>query len=322
VIGVAQDSGSIAWLEAGASGCRLDVHPRLGGTDRRVRYAARCLPAERDLALAGGRAAWGGYGEVRCSETFSEVYVADASRARLVQSIPGDCLGYRTAFQGLASDGSSFYYSLLVTSPPSASSNCGNGGACHWHLARGRIIRIADSRPATVAGLPPAALIAASDGRIALVEPAASAASNGRGAIDWPRAAVDGRVEIRRTKTHTIVSSFRPRGTVRAVALSATRSAVLVEAGGARRIEWYDSDSGARLGATSVPASTADRLSTDGRFVAFAAAKTVRVLDLQSGTQQIVAHAASEPVGLSVRAGRLVWGENTSASGRILTATA
>jgi hypothetical protein len=109
---------------------------------------------------------------------------------------------------------------------------------------------------------------------------------------------------------------------VRAIALSATRVAVLVEAGRARRIEWYDADSGARLGATPVPGSAAGRLSTDGRFVAYAAGKTVRVLDLETGTQRIVRHATSEPVGLSVDAGRLVWGENTSTRGRVFTAAA
>jgi hypothetical protein len=322
VIGVAQDTGSIGWLEAGTSGCRLHIRPTGGGSDRVVRYARGCLPGEHDLALVDGRAAWGGYEEVRCSDTHAAVYEAVGSRARLVEEIPGDCLGYAESYAGLASDGRSFFYSVLVTSPKPSSSGCGEGGACRWRLSRGRIVRIAGSRHATVRGLPSAALLAAAGGHVALVEPARSASSKGRGAIDWPRAARDGKVEVRDTTTTRIVSSFHPRGTIRAVALSSTRAVVVVDTGSTLRIEWYDSETGTRLGAAPVPHSTARRLSTDGHFVAFAAGKTVRVLDLETGAQRIVRRATSEPVGLSVRSGDLVWGENGGSTGRILTAAA
>src|SRR5206468_2920531 len=115
----------------------------------------------------------------------------------------------------------------LVTSPPGPGSlRCGDGGPCRWRLAGGRIVRIVGSRPVTVRGLPPAALLAGANGRLALVEPARRAASRGRaGTFDWPRAARDGTVQIRVTGTTALVTSFRPRGTVRAVALSATRAA-------------------------------------------------------------------------------------------------
>ena len=126
VIGVAQDTGSIGWLEAAASGCRLHIRPSGGGSDRVVRYASGCLPAEHDLALADGRAAWGGYEEVRCSDTHAAVYAAVGSRARLVEEIPGDCLGYAESYAGLASDGRSFFYSVLVTSPKPSSSGVRN----------------------------------------------------------------------------------------------------------------------------------------------------------------------------------------------------
>ena len=314
---VAQDSGTVAWLESGASGCALHVHPLSGGTDRTAKYSPGCLPGEQDLSLAGGRAAWGGYVEVRCSETTAAVYL----NAKLVQEFPGDCLGYRTAFQGLATDGTSFFAALLETSPPPGSSRCGDGGPCHWQLAGGRIVRLAGSKLVTVPGLPPAALIAGSNGRLALVAPAQTASSNGR-TFDWPRAATNGTVQIRDAKSARLLTSFRPQGIVRAIALSATRAVVLVQASAALRVEWYDADSGNRLGSTRVPGSTARHLSTDGRFTAFAAGKTVRVLDIETGVQRIVSTATSEPVGLSVRAGRLVWGENGAHTGRIVSATA
>jgi hypothetical protein len=259
---------------------------------------------------------------VRCSETTAAVYAADRSRARLVQQIPGDCLGYGTSFQGLASDGRSFFYSLLSTRPKPVSSRCGEGGACRWQLAGGRILRLAGAKAAAVRGLPPAVLIAGASGRLALVEPARSATSKPRGPFDWPRAAANGSVQIRDAATASLVTSFRPRGTVRAVALSAYRAIVLVQLGEDLRIEWYDADTGARLGAASVPRSTARRVSTDGRFVAYAGRRTVSVLDLETGTQRLVASTSGEPVGPSVRAGRVVWGENGRVAGRIRSAPA
>ncbi len=322
VIAVTQAGGTVAWLEAGTSGCRLRVRSLAGGVARSVQYARGCLAGEHDLALAGARAAWGGYEEVRCSETYAAVYASGGSRTRLVEQIPGDCLGYGTSYQGLASDGTAFFYSLLVTRPKPVSSRCGEGGSCRWRLAGGRIVGLAGSRPVTVHGLPAAALLAAAGGRIALVEPAQAGSSSGRGAFDWPRAARNGKVEIRDTRTTRIVSLFRPRGTVRAVALSASRAAVLVENQDRLRIEWYDSGSGALLGAAAVPRATAPRLSTDGRFAAFAGARTVRVLDLETGSQRIVRHATSAPVGLSVRSGRLMWAENEGSTARVLTSPA
>jgi hypothetical protein len=319
LLAVAQDARSVGWLEAGSGGCAFRLRPLAGGPTRSLRYAPGCLPAEHDLVLAGGRAAWGGFEEVRCSDTHAAVYGATGSAARLVQEVPGDCLGYGTSYQGLATDGTSFFYSLLETRQKPPASRCGEGGPCRWQLAGGRVVRIAGSRPATVRGLPPAALVAGSPGRLALVQPAPSASSNGRGAVDWPRAASGGKVEVRETRRGRLVSSFSTGGTVRAVALAATRAAVLIEVAGRSEVAWYDAGSGARLGTVVVPRSTARRLSTDGRFVALAAGKTIRVVDLKTGVQRVAFRRAATAIGLSVVAGRLAWGENGSGAGRILT---
>jgi hypothetical protein len=268
--------------------------------------------------LAGSQVAWGGYEDVRCSETFADVYALSGARAKLVQELNGDCFGSSLAYQGLVSDGSVLLYSVLDSSRSGA--NCGNGGPCRFRLLSGRTVRIAGTRPAPVAGLPPAALLAASGGRIALVPPTRSYTWAGRGSLDWPRAAVNAPVQVRTTTTHAVVSSFTPHGTVRALALSATRAVVLLDTGQGLAIEWYDAGSGARLGHVSVPRSTAHELSTDGRTVAFAVGKSVRVLDLGTAAQHVLAQATGTPVGLSVVAGRIVWGENTATKGDIRSA--
>src|SRR4051812_13087548 len=95
IVGVAQNGGSVAWLTASPSGCKLTI--RSGGPDRATRYAPGCSPLPQDLALAGGVAAWGGYQEVRCSEMYAEVRTGSTTAAHLVQNIPGDCLGFDTS---------------------------------------------------------------------------------------------------------------------------------------------------------------------------------------------------------------------------------
>lgn len=306
VVGVAQSGGSVAWLTSGATGCTLTL--RAGGASHTVRYADGCSPGAQDLALANATAAWGGYQEVRCSETYAEVHTGTASRTHLVQTIDGDCLGFGTSYQGLAGDGTSFYYALLDTKEP-PTRNCGDVGHCHWQLQGGEILRIAGGKARRVPGLPAAALIAGAPGLLALVQPARAAVSSGK-SFDWPRAATNGKVSIYDTKSGRVVASFAPRGTVRAVAVSPTRAVVLVQAGSAWRLEWYDARSGARLGSAPVPPSTG--LATDGNVAAYAAGNSVRVLDLTTAASKLVARTAGPAVGLSIDAGRLLWGERAA----------
>ena len=307
----------VAWLESSAAGCRLGTLS--GGTPRFVRYLRACSPGPNDLALVGTRAAWGGYQDVRCTEFVAEVFAENGAAAHLVQDVDGDCLGYRTSYRGLAADGKSFFYALLDTKPPAASSSCGNGGGCHWQLAGGRVMRISGARAAAVPGLPPAALIAGDAGRVAIVAPATAASSNGR-TFDWPRAATNGDVQIRDSTSARLLASFRTDGVARAVALSQRLAAVLVQVGSGLRLEWYDAGSGRRLGSASVPRSTAQSVSTDGRFIVFSVGNSIRALDTAAGGKTTVRWRGSRPpVGLSVRAGRVVWGEDVGATARILS---
>ena len=306
-LGLTAGAYGIAVLEDAGGDCALVVIPADGATPQTHLHG--CVLPGADVAVAGSRTAWGGYQDVRCSETTAAVYSAEGRGGRLVQSIPGDCLGYGTSYRGLASDGSSLFYSLLVTAEPDGATNCGEGGPCHWKLAGGRIMRLSPGGPVADRRLPAAALIAADAGRIALVEPAKSASSTGK-TFDWPRAATNGKVEVRATATGAVLSSFAPRGAVRAIALAGGKAVVLVATSGGPRFEWYDASTGARLGTASAPSGTAFRISTDGNEVAFAALDTVRVLDLGTGAQRVLARTTGAPVGPSVTDGRVVWVEN------------
>jgi hypothetical protein len=315
IVGVAQSGGAVAWLSSGASGCRLTIQS--GGKSRVLPYAQDCAVLPQDLTLANGRAAWGGYQEVRCSETFAEVRTGTTSSAHLVQSIPGDCRGFGTTYQGLATDGTSFFYALLTTKNPPPGTRCGDGGPCRWTLLGGRIMRIAGAKAQPVTVLPGAALIAGAPGRLALVQPATAARSIGR-TFDWPRAATNGAVVIYDTKARRAVTSFKPDGIVRAIALSRTRAVVLVQQGNDLEIQWYDAQSGVHRGTAPTPTATAHMLATDGRVVAYAVGRSIRVLDLGKLAARTVAKAASPPVGLTIDSGRLLWGENAASHGRVV----
>jgi hypothetical protein len=239
---------------------------------------------------------------------------------RVVAELPGDCRGFGTAYRGLATDGTSFYYALLTTREPPVTSRCGEGGRCRWQLAGGRIVRVdPHGKKSIVPGLAPAALVAGAPNRLARVAAAPSASSNGQ-SFDWPRAATSGKVILYDTSARRVVASFAPRGIVRAVALSSDHAVVLVQTGAATfRIEWYDAEKGTKQGSARVPPAAApSALASDGDLAAFSVGNSVHVLDLGSGQARLVARTPGPPVGLSLDNGRLAWGENaTSSHGRV-----
>jgi hypothetical protein len=312
VIGVTQSGGSVTWLAWSGSACRLAVRTATGAT--RLTKVRPCGALPHDLAVAGGSTAWGGYEDVRCSETEATVQTPSA----LVAEIPGDCRGFGTSYQGLATDGTSVFYAVLTTKNPPPGTRCGDGGPCRWTLLGGRIMRIAGDKAQPVTVLPGAALIAGAPGRLALVQPATAASSSGR-SFDWPRAATNGAVVVYDTGAHRPVTAFRPDGIVRAIALSPARAVVLVQQGKDFQIDWYDALTGVRRGSAPVPRAVAHMLATDGRVVAYAVGRSIRVLDLGKLASRIVGKAASPPVGLSIASGRLVWGENTAERGRVVS---
>jgi hypothetical protein len=311
VIGVAQSGGSVSWLAWRGSRCTLGVQAAAGKAH--LTNVRPCGALPHDLAVAGSSHAWGGYDDVRCSETEFSVQTPSS----VIADVPGDCRGFGTTYQGLATDGSSIFYALLTTSNPPPGTRCGDGGPCRWKLLGGRIMRIAGTKAQPVTVLPGAVLIAGAPGRLALVQPATRASSSGR-SFDWPRAATNGAVVIYDTKARRAVTSFRPDGIVRAIALSPARAAVLVQQGKDFQIDWYDAQTGTRRGSAPVPRSVAYMLATDGHVVAYAVGKSIRVLDLGQLASRTVGTAASPPVGLSIDSGRLVWGENTPTQGRVV----
>ena len=229
-----------------------------------------------------------------------------------MQSIPGDCRGFGTTYQGLATDGTSFFYALLTTKNPPPGTRCGDGGPCRWTLLGGRIMRIAGARAQPVTVLPGAALIAGAPGRLALVQPATAASSNGR-SFDWPRAATNGAVVIYDTRARRAVTSFKPDGIVRAIALSRTRAVVLVQQGNDFQIQWYDAADGRTPGlGPDAPHGRAHAGDRRARRRLCGREEHPRARPRQAGSAHRRAKRRARPWASRIDSGRLVWGENTA----------
>ncbi len=318
VMGVAQDGRSVAWLQWSPDGCLLRIRARASKAIRSVRYAARCEPYVHDLLVAGRRAVWAGDDEVTCGKTYATVHTLAGNRPRLVQKLPRSCLGFGPSLRGLAGDGRSFYYNVFRTVQPPSALDCGNlGTVCRWQLGRGSIVRIAGSRPVVLRDLPTSVMFAVAAGRIVLVQPLRESFTSG----GWPRAARNGRVEVRDLDSGRLEAVFRPQGIVRSVALSPTRALVLVELNGLRTIESYDVRTGRRVRVLDAPLSLR-RLAPDGNLVPYVVNDQIRVLDLVSGVSSVVAETKLNPIGLSIRNGWVVWGENRTTFARIVVARA
>jgi hypothetical protein len=222
--------------------------------------------------------------------------------------------------RGIVSDGRSFYYNVFKTARPPAASQCGDlGGACRWQLAGGQIVRVDGLRRFALRGLPPTVMFAVAGGRILLVQPLREFAGDGSGG--WPRAARNGRVDVRDLATGRLETSFRPQGIVRSVALTRSRALVLVEFDGARTVESYDVRTGRLAGSVRAPVSLR-RLALDGNLAVLPLNDQVSVFDLATGRRWVVARTRFNTIGLSIRDGLVVWGENDNKFARIVTARA
>ena len=126
---------------------------------------------------------------------------------------------------------------------------------------------------------------------------------------------------MRRARDAALISSFRPAGTVKALALSQRYVIVLVQSDGTTRIEWYDARSGEKLGTHPLPAKATPRISASDQAIVFAMGKAIHALDLPSGRDHRLWRAANAPLSLSISGTRIVWGENSGNSASILTLT-
>jgi hypothetical protein len=325
VAAFAQDGVRIAWID-GEDGCdsRIRLRTLATGSQRTLGNAGRwgenqCLEMYLlptvPFALAGTRVAWGGF-DTCCNSGYGGVAtVAPGEKPRTLESLvwaerwSGDYL------TGVAGDRATLLYStVIVTQTPDSPDECFNG-PCVFTVTKGAVKRVIGRSISALPGLPPSAAIAVSGSRVALVPAALGpfrCTKRCDGFFGGPTARPNGPVEIHDASTGELVAQFSPAGTVQAVALSDKIAVVLVRTGRNKRIERYDAQTGKLIGATSVPATTADTLAAAGTRIVFQTGRKISLLDSTTSKASLLTTAGSTPIGLSIEGRRVAWAENGS----------
>lgn len=306
IVHFAHDGNAIAWIDRRAC---LPVRIRLLARDlqRRVGSAGggACTGYRPPgLAIGATRAVWG---ETFFGSTteYLETYTAafHERRPALVEELHSEYVyGGGLRVTALAGDGATLVYGLVefndcfcddVSCPP-----------CSYQPTGGGVRRLVGREVRVVPGAPPAVLVAAATGRIAVVP-----------ADPTPRpkatltAALGGPVEIRDVRTGALLRAVNPLGTVRAVGLSRQTLAVLVDGPAGRAIERYDVASGLLRDRVSVSDDAAPEIDVANDVVVYRVGRAVRLVRA-NGTTTRIALARATPIGLSIEGGRVAWAEN------------
>lgn len=298
--GLAYDGNQIAWI-----GRCYGLHLRLltRGPETRMNYT-NCDDEFGPplLALGGSRAIWtsttgsgADFTQRLLTATTADRRPRKLEQRRQFDIISGDFI------KATAGDGSTLAYAIVeIDQIPEG---CDTTGACQSVLAGGGVWTVVGGRKRRLPGAPPALMLAASAGRLAVVP-----AANEAGQLAPPRT-----VEIRTATTGALLTSFSTTGIVRAVALSPRVAAVVVldDRGRRKRIERYDPASGALLGSTSAPPQTENELDVADRTIVYRSGRLIRRLDALTGRGAIVARADWRLAAFAIEGDTVAWVETT-----------
>jgi hypothetical protein len=165
-----------------------------------------------------------------------------------------------------------------------------------------RLIDVRSDAVTTVAASAPAALIALSTGRLAIVP-----YDLGAGTINFPPPPVP-QVQVWSLASRVLERTIAETGTITAVAIREGQVAVLVRDGaGAFRIDRFAAATGAPTGSTAVPGSVAPQLAIWHGLVVFGTGHTVRALSVATGAIRVVARIQRRPYDVLAVRGRAIW---------------
>jgi hypothetical protein len=178
----------------------------------------------------------------------------------------------------------------------------------------GGVYRLA-ARPELIPGTDRtgAVAVAAWDGAVAYVAPDA-VGKQGR-----PLAGADLPIEVVDATTGASISRVRPEGVPLALSLSRQLLATLERTPLGLRVAWYDRTAGAALGSSPVSSEASPELTATDRTIVYRVGRSIRAIDVATGKARTLAHAAADPVGLSLEGRRLAWAENLKGGARIRT---
>lgn len=320
----AQDGNGIGWVSADG---RVHVR-RLAPAKTWVlgRVHPSHVPSATAIALAGLRALWMWDAGGNITE-YPIVSGAPGQKSVEIVRLGGAIreVGNGRDPTGLAGDGATLAYAWVAevcsARTPDPASQCldfqqplvvAGGGISLAGAPVTAALRI----PPVIAGVPPPALFALSDGEVAAV-----AARSPTPPLGWwvPRVTEDGPVEVYDLSGKLLLRAPMI-GIVRDIALSGKSLAVLLELPDGRvRLEQFTIPNPSPVASTAVPRTAADLSISSGGVVYRVGAEIFLVR--AGGRPTRVWKASAGLIGLSIEGRRIAWAENIKGHGRILALT-
>jgi hypothetical protein len=305
IYGFAQDDGVLAWEECcgGEHDIRSTIRVR-SARNRTIivsRFDGGDGPIGIDqFALGGQRVLWAGFTSC-CLNGYGYVETAaPASRPNDLQRLGLEEWVWGDYPAGAAGDGATLVYSVTQIVPLNEAGD--------WHVAGGETWRVVGRKRVRVPLVPPAALIAAARGRVAVVP--ADLRTFDRSIDVELSAARRARVQIRDAVSGALLSSFSPNGRVTAIGMDAGTVAAIVRSGRQARVEWYSARSGEARGSVDVDPAVTDTIDVSGRTVVLARGMRIFAVDTALRRLRELSTSNSKPIGLSIEGTRVAWAEN------------
>ena len=271
------------------------------------------------LALAGKRVLWttfdGGAGWVYTNVATSSPGSGPLNVSSYQAWDQGDYEG--SPVRALAGDGTTLAYGVSSEDCPTIESI---PRACSVLTAsrRRHFRRQGPAQPAPACGDPAHFTSALSSGRLAVVPADLPRPNDGYG----PRAVPNGPIETF-DLNGTLVSSVRPTGTVRQIALAWPTLYVFVERpNGISEIERYNVATAKRLsGAREKVPSNATNLGASSAGAVYRIGTTVYFLGAHELSIRVLWKTTGTPIGLSIEGKQVAWAENVKGRGGIVALT-
>lgn len=323
----AQDGNEIAWI-SGRIGHVWTVYVRSVGAHKAtavgkadqvdVDYPGNLLTLP--LALAGKRVLWttfdGGAGWVYTNVATSSPGSGPLNVSSYQAWDQGDYEG--SPVRALAGDGTTLAYGVSSEDCPTIESIPRACSVLYAHPGGGIFVVRDQRNPPPLAGIPPLFTFALSSGRLAVVPADLPRPNDGYG----PRAVPNGPIETF-DLNGTLVSSVRPTGTVRQIALAWPTLYVFVERpNGISEIERYNVATAKRLsGAREKVPSNATNLGASSAGAVYRIGTTVYFLGAHELSIRVLWKTTGTPIGLSIEGKQVAWAENVKGRGRIVALT-
>ena len=195
------------------------------------------------------------------------------------------------------------------------SDSCDTANTCIPYISGGGVSEYLASSTNAIPGVPPASLLAASGGNVAIVPASIVNVVPPSGSTANPVILPNTKVLVVNGATGAQITSFTPAGTISAIAYAGSIIAVIVVNGTNKRVQRYSASTGALLGSSLEPAADPAVLAMDSTRILFLTGDSIRAMNTSKGSVSTLAIAASTPIGLSLSYGRVAWGENVTRNG-------